>query len=92
MSENAANTDPNSSDAASAMDTANMPFEGLLCELEGVVGKLESGELSLEDALSAYEQGIAYLRHARTRLSDMEGRMEKLTADGRAAPMDGPSS
>jgi exodeoxyribonuclease VII small subunit len=57
-------------------------FEDLLGKLEGLVKKLEDGELPLEASLVAYEEGVGLVRTAQKSLTKMEGRLEKLTADG----------
>ena len=41
------------------MPKKNMTFEQALSQLEKLVNDLEVGELSLEDSLKAYEQGVA---------------------------------
>ena len=53
-------------------------FEESLAALEGVVEKLESGELPLEQALAAFESGIALARRCGSRLDAAELRIKKL--------------
>ena len=62
-------------------------FEQGVTELETLVRRLESGDLSLEDALSAFEQGIGLVRSLTERLNDAEARIEVLsrTAGGTLA-------
>ena len=59
-------------------------FEESLAALEGVVEQLESGELPLEQALAAFETGIALARRCGGRLDAAELRIKKLeeTAKG----------
>lgn len=57
-------------------------YEDLVRQLESTVGRLENEQLGLEQALELYEQGHQLLRQAQDRLSGLEGRMEKLLADG----------
>jgi exodeoxyribonuclease VII small subunit len=59
-------------------------FEASLEALEGVVAKLESGELPLEQALAAFETGISLARRCGSRLDAAELRIKKLeeTAKG----------
>jgi exodeoxyribonuclease VII small subunit len=52
--------------------------------LEQLVGTLEEGELSLEDSLQAYEEGVGLVRRAGGRLDDMDARLEELLQDGRS--------
>jgi exodeoxyribonuclease VII small subunit len=53
-------------------------FEDALAELEGIVQRLEKGELPLEDSLAAFERGIALVRSLSQRLSEVEQRVEIL--------------
>lgn len=48
--------------------------------LEAVVQRLESGELSLEASLEAFEQGIGLVRRGEKLLKDAERRVEELLA------------
>lgn len=66
-------------------------FEAMLGRLEEVVGRLERGDLSLDDSFKAYEEGIALVRRAQGRLDGMEQRLEQLLADGRTTPLARPS-
>ncbi len=56
-------------------------FETSLAELEQIVGKLESGDLPLEQSLELFEQGIKLSRDCRTRLTNAERRIEILMRD-----------
>ena len=53
-------------------------FEDALTELEGIVQRLEKGELPLEDSLAAFERGIALVRSLSQRLAEVEQRVEVL--------------
>ena len=53
-------------------------FEDALAELEGIVQRLEKGELPLEDSLAAFERGIALVRSLSQRLAEVEQRVEVL--------------
>ena len=64
------------------------PFEAVLDRLEGIVGQLEGGELSLEESLSSFEEGVSLARRASARLDDMERRIEVLTEAGTLEPLD----
>jgi len=60
-------------------DTASEPrFEEALSELEGVVRRLEQGELPLEDSLVAFERGMSLVKQLSKRLEDIERRVEVL--------------
>jgi exodeoxyribonuclease VII small subunit len=57
-------------------------FEDGLAELEATVAKLESGELTLEDSLAAFERGVGLVKTLNERLGAVEQRIEVLTRDG----------
>jgi len=54
-------------------------FETSLDELESLVQRLEKGDLSLDDSLKAYEQGIGLFRRCQTALQQAELRVRLLT-------------
>ena len=56
-------------------------FEASLAELEQIVGKLESGDLPLEESLELFEKGIKLSRECRERLTKAERRIEILMKD-----------
>jgi exodeoxyribonuclease VII small subunit len=61
-------------------------FEDCLCELEAIVGELESGKLGLADALARYEQGVKHLKSCHSLLERAERKIELLSgidADGK---------
>lgn len=53
-------------------------FENSLNELEKIVRKLEDGDLSLEESLKLFEDGVKLSRECRERLSQAERRIEVL--------------
>ncbi len=57
-------------------------FEDTLAELESIVDRLEGGELALEEALQAFEQGVGLARALAGRLSEAEQRVDVLLRDG----------
>ncbi len=58
-------------------------FEDALRDLEETVQRLESGELSLEDALAAFECGVGLVRVLNEKLAEVEQRVEVLMRDSR---------
>ena len=54
-------------------------FEQSLDELEQLVGKMEHGEMSLEDSLAAYERGVGLYRSCQTALEQAELRVRLLS-------------
>ena len=82
---------------AAAPDIAAMSFEDALRALEGVVRKLESGEVPLDDSINLYEQGEKLRAHCQSRLDAAQARIEKIVtaADGKltgTAPFDADNS
>jgi len=53
-------------------------FEECLQRLEKIVDQLEKGEISLEEALKLFEEGIALSNNCRKELEDAEGKVEIL--------------
>lgn len=53
-------------------------FEQSLAELQTLVERLETGELSLEDSLSAFEQGIRLTRDCQGALAQAEQKVQVL--------------
>ncbi|MEO4045549.1 exodeoxyribonuclease VII small subunit [Pseudomonas sp. CAU 1711] len=53
-------------------------FETSLAELQTLVERLESGELSLEDSLGAFEQGIRLTRDCQAALAQAEQKVQVL--------------
>ncbi|MEM8756344.1 MAG: exodeoxyribonuclease VII small subunit [Planctomycetota bacterium] len=54
-------------------------FEDAMEELEGIVDAIESGELTLEASIAAYERGVALVAGCRESLSGAEQRISDLT-------------
>ncbi|MEM9861057.1 MAG: exodeoxyribonuclease VII small subunit [Myxococcota bacterium] len=73
--------------AAEPTSDTTASFEAVLRGLEGVVERLEGGDLSLEDSLAAFEEGIRLARLGTERLDAAERRVEELLADGTAQPL-----
>ena len=57
-------------------------FEEALTSLETLVTRLEQGELPLEQALAAFEQGIQLSRQCQASLQQAEQRVRMLLEDG----------
>lgn len=53
-------------------------FEAALAELEKVVADMETGKLSLEESLAAYQRGVELLQQCRSRLEDAQQRVRVL--------------
>ena len=55
-------------------------FDAILVRLREVVQRLESGELSLEQSLAVYEEGVALARKGQQLLATAEKRVEILVS------------
>ena len=55
-----------------------MSFEAALKELEGIVARLEQGEVDLEDSITLYERGQALKAHCADKLKTAESRLERV--------------
>jgi exodeoxyribonuclease VII small subunit len=60
-----------------------------MAELESVVGRLEQGDVPLEEALATFERGVALTRACQDALTAAEQKVEVLLArpDGSHAPV-----
>ncbi len=65
-----------------------LTLEGRLKRLEEILARLESDEVSLEDALKLFEEGVGHVRDAERALAEAELRVEELLADGSSQPLD----
>jgi exodeoxyribonuclease VII small subunit len=63
---------------AAATPVESMSFEAALRELEGIVSRLEQGEVDLEDSIALYERGTALKAHCEKKLKSAESRLEKI--------------
>jgi exodeoxyribonuclease VII small subunit len=66
-----------------ATPVSELSFETALKELEDIVGRLEQGEVDLEDSIALYERGQALKAHCEAKLQAAEGRLEKIVAGAR---------
>jgi exodeoxyribonuclease VII small subunit len=62
-------------------DPNTKKFEVALEDLEQVVEQLESGELSLEDSLAAFEKGVGLVKYCNQKLNEVEKKVELLVTD-----------
>ena len=63
-------------------ETIKPDFEQSLQELEALVLKMETGDLSLEDSLKEFERGVQLTRQCQEALTAAEQRVKLLAADG----------
>ena len=76
-----------------ATPTKPKKFEEELKDLEEIVGKIDSGELTLEDSIGAFERGVALVRSLNQKLDEVEKKVEVLSrnyqGDLRTTPYEG---
>ena len=60
-------------------DIEKMSFEDAIKELANIVGKIEQGQVPLQDSLEQYEKGMALIKHCRTILQKAEKRIDKIS-------------
>ena len=73
--------------------TGGAGLEKSLAELEALVGRLEEGELSLEDALKEFERGVKLTRECQAALNEAQQKVEILlekSASGEPGDFDQP--
>ncbi len=65
-----------------------MSFEKKLVRLEDIVKKMENGELSLDESLKLFEEGVALSRDCNTELNAAEQKVKKLVGvDSKGEPV-----
>ncbi|HEX5515251.1 MAG TPA: exodeoxyribonuclease VII small subunit [Gammaproteobacteria bacterium] len=72
-------------------ESTTFDFEHALKELEELVGRMEQGDLSLEESLKAFERGIELTRGCQQALKEAEQKVEILISKGdqlRAVPFE----
>ncbi len=60
------------------MAEKKLPFETALKNLKEIVGKMEEGDLSLDQSLKKFEEGIDLVKLCEKQLQEADGRVEKL--------------
>ena len=56
-----------------------MTFEEALAELEGVVTRLERGDVPLDDSINLYERGAKLRQHCQDKLQQAEEKVSRIT-------------
>lgn len=66
-------------------DITELSFEAALSELEGIVSKLEAGDVGLEQSIDIYTRGTQLRQHCDSKLKNAKTRIDKITlsADGK---------
>ena len=64
-----------------------MKFEDNLKTLEGLVAKMESGEMNLDEMIKAFEEGRKLVTECQKDLESIRQRIEKVTKSGTTEPL-----
>ena len=67
-------------------DVTGLSFELALKELEGIVGRLERGDVALEESITIYERGEQLKDHCDRLLKQAEAKVERITLSGAGQP------
>jgi len=70
---------------------SKLSFEQAIKELGSIVGKIEQGQIPLQDSLNQYERGTALIKHCQNILRSAEKRIEKIS-ERKVESEDGPDS
>jgi exodeoxyribonuclease VII small subunit len=62
-------------------DVGKLTFEQAIHQLKEIVGRIEQGEIPLQDSLEQYEKGMALIKHCRDILQKAEKRIEKISKE-----------
>ena len=73
----------------SKKDTVN--FESSIKKLEQIVDKLEDGDISLEDSVKSFEEGVGLVKECQKQLSAAELKVKKLLDNGDTVDLDNES-
>ncbi len=65
---------------------AEMTFEQAMAELEQVVGRLERGDVALDESITLYERGAALKKRCETKLKEAEEKVAAITLDADGQP------
>jgi exodeoxyribonuclease VII small subunit len=67
-------------------ELTKLTFEEAIGQLKEIVGKIEQGEIPLQDSLEQYEKGMALIKHCRGILQKAEKRIEKISKEEPSEP------
>lgn len=63
-----------------------MSFEDAMAELEQVVGKLERGDVALDESIKLYERGAKLKKRCEAKLKEAEEKVAAITLDSDGKP------
>jgi exodeoxyribonuclease VII small subunit len=64
---------------SSEKDVEQMTFEEALAELEGVVTRLERGDVALDESIALYERGAKLRARCQQKLAEAEEKVSRIT-------------
>jgi exodeoxyribonuclease VII small subunit len=67
-------------------------FESAFQKLEGIVARLENEEISLDESLKLFEEGVTLSRFCHSKLEEIEKKIETIVADSKGNPKTAPFS
>ncbi|MEM9196524.1 MAG: exodeoxyribonuclease VII small subunit [Pseudomonadota bacterium] len=79
-------TAPETPAASGPQAIVEMSFEEAMTALEGIVRKLETGDVPLEESIALYEQGDALRSHCDAKLKAAEARVAQITLGPQGGP------
>ena len=62
-------------------DISKLSFEQAIKKLTDIVSKIEDGQVSLEQSLAQYEQGMELIKHCRSILQKAEKKIEEISKE-----------
>ncbi len=66
---------------------SEMTFEQAMAELEQVVGKLERGDVALDDSIKLYQRGADLKKRCETKLNEAQEKVAAITLDSDGQPV-----
>lgn len=82
----------NRNENAGTSGTGDLTFDEALTRLEQVVRRLESGDLKLEDALAAFQEGMRLSNLCEARLNQVEQQIRELVEGPDGTPEERPAN
>ena len=81
MAKNTAPATPAAAETHKTIVDETISYEEAFQQLEAVLGRLEEGDLPLEESLMLYEQGAALIKQCETKLAEAELKITTLSRD-----------
>ena len=63
-----------------------LSFEQAMAELEQVVGRLERGDVALDESITLYERGAKLKKRCEAKLKEAEEKVAAITLDAEGTP------